>query len=156
MSRDLAQSSNAVVSAPDCEMNASLPANAEVWAKLALSPMPGTSRPTQLGPRMRSRCGRAASSMACLKLGPPGMTAAERPALSTSAARVPRRPSSSMSPGTVGAGVQITARSGVCGRLATLRNAGRPATLPCFGLTGQIGPAKPPSSRLRISVAPRL
>jgi hypothetical protein len=52
---------------------------AGMWAKLAFSPRPGTSRPRQLGPRMRSSHGRAASSMACF-------CSAVRPALMTTAA----------------------------------------------------------------------
>ena len=58
------------MSPPDCETKASSPGSAAVWAKLAFRPSSGTSSPTQLGPRMRSRCGRAASSMACVRLRP--------------------------------------------------------------------------------------
>src|SRR3546814_14710203 len=57
-----AQSSTMVHSAPDWQTKASWPGCALVWAKLAFSRSPGTSRPTQLGPRMRSRYGLAASS----------------------------------------------------------------------------------------------
>ena len=81
-----AQSSTAVTSAPDCETKATLPASASVCAKLALRPRCGVSRPMQFGPRMRSRCGRAASSIACFCAAP------SRPAVMTIAARVPRRP----------------------------------------------------------------
>ena len=75
MPRPLAQSSIAVTSAPDCDTNASPSACTPVCAKLAFEPACGDSRPRQLGPRMRSRCLRAASSMACF-------CAASRPAVS--------------------------------------------------------------------------
>jgi hypothetical protein len=52
--RDLAQSSTAVTSAPDCDTKATLPGSASVCAKLAFSPRCGVSRPRQLGPSMRS------------------------------------------------------------------------------------------------------
>ncbi len=110
--RPRAQSSRAVTSAPDCDTNASCPGCAPTWAKLAFRPMCGASRPRQLGPRMRSRCGRAASSMACF-------TAGSKPAVSTTAARVPRAPRAAISAGTVAGGVQITASSGVSGSAAT-------------------------------------
>ncbi len=49
-----AQSSTAVHSAPDCETKAIGPGVAAAWLKLALRPMPGLSRPTQFGPRIRN------------------------------------------------------------------------------------------------------
>ncbi|MCY1553232.1 hypothetical protein D9M68_896970 [compost metagenome] len=113
MPREPAQSSMAVTSAPDCETKASSPWRAPMCAKLALSPRWGTSMPMQLGPRMRSVCTLAASSMACL-------VALSSPAVTTMAARVPRSPSAWISGTTVAAGVQITARSGASGRAATL------------------------------------
>ena len=59
MCRSRAQSSTAVTSAPDWATNARRPGSAAAGAKLAFRPMPGTSRPTQFGPRMRSSQGRA-------------------------------------------------------------------------------------------------
>ena len=112
MPRAAAQSSIAVTSAPDCETKARLPGWASRWAKLAFRPAYGDSRPRQLGPRMRSRCRPAAASIAAL-------VAASSPAVSTTAARVPRAPSASISPGTLAGGVQITARSGGAGKPAT-------------------------------------
>ncbi len=135
MPRLLAQSSTPVTSAPDCETKASLPGNAPAWAKLALRPMPGTSSPTQLGPRMRSSVGRAASSMRCLRLTPWLSRSALRPAVSTMAALVPRAPSSAIKPGTVCGGVQMTARSGVFGSAPTSAYTGLPASSRCLGLT---------------------
>src|SRR4051812_15455003 len=105
MPREPAQSSRAVVNAPDCDTKATEPGAAEVGAKLALSPQPGTSRPTQFGPRIRSRWGLAASSIARCRLRPPGPAAAVIPAVRTTAAFVPRAPRSAMSDGTVAAGV---------------------------------------------------
>ena len=109
--RDLLQSSTAVTSAPDCETNATSPDSASVCAKLAFRPRCGLSRPRQFGPSTRSTCGRAAPSIACFCAG-------LRPAVITTAARVPSRPSSAISSGTLAGGVQITARSGGCGRAA--------------------------------------
>ena len=102
----------AVTSAPDCETNASCPGRAGMCAKLAFSRARVLSSPTQLGPRMRSSAGRAASSMACF-------CSAVRPALMTMAARVPRWANCRTRSTTVAAGVQMTASSGTSGRSAT-------------------------------------
>ncbi|MNL36682.1 hypothetical protein D3C87_1587780 [compost metagenome] len=108
-----------MASAPDCVANASLPGNAMAWAKLALRPIFGTIRPTQLGPSMRSSHGRAASSMACWWVIPVSASGLDMPALRTTAARQPRRPSSAMMAGIVAGGVQMTARSGHAGSSST-------------------------------------
>lgn len=149
MRRDLAQSSTAVTSAPDCDTNAMLPGSASVCAKLAFRPRRGVSKPMQLGPSTRSRCGRAASSIACLCV-------ASRPAVMTIAARVPCSPSSVIRPGTVAGGVQITARSGTVGRSATRACTRSPSSSRWRGLTACTGPAKAPARRLRHTVAPTL
>ena len=128
MRRDFDQSSTAVTSAPDCDTNAMSPASASVCAKLAFRPMCGLSRPRQFGPSSRSTCGRAASRIACF-------CAALSPAVMTIAARVPRRPSASISPGTVCGGVHSTARSGASGRSAGLAYTATPSSVACFGLT---------------------
>ena len=78
------------------------------------------------------------------------------PALMTIAQRVPLAPSAAIKPGTVAAGVQITARSGTPGRDATSGQAIWPAICACLGLTSQIGPLKPPPCRLRRIWVPRL
>jgi hypothetical protein len=71
----------AVTSAPDCETNASCPGRAGMCAKLAFSRARVLSSPTQLGPRMRSSAGRAASSMACFcSAVRPALTAKVQPA----------------------------------------------------------------------------
>ena len=149
MPRPAAQSSMAVTSAPDCDTKARAPGRASTCAKLAFRPMCGASKPRQLGPRMRSRWRPAAWSMAAL-------VAASSPAVSTTAARVPRTPKASISPGTLAGGVQITARSGACGRAAT---SGKQTSSPRrsrLGFTGQRGPVKGACRTLRQTVAPTL
>src|SRR6185312_14707560 len=153
--RGCAQSRSAVVSAPDCATKARCPGIAPVCAKLALRPMPGTSNPMQLGPKIRSRWRPAARSMALASVPPSGARCSS-PELITIAAREPRDPRAATTPGMVAAGVQITARSGACGRSSTLRYALNPATLSCRRFTGQTGPWNPPCKRLLITVAPTL
>ena len=71
----------------------------------------GVSRPRQLGPSRRSRCGRAASSAACFCAArQAGGHARWRRACR---ARRARRPA----PAPCAGGVQITARSGACGQV---------------------------------------
>ena len=156
ISRSPAQSSIAVASAPDCVMNASVPAIACPGAKLAFRPAPGTSAPMQFGPRIRSSQGRAAASICCSSEGPPSAPGCRSPDDSTIAARVPLRPRSAINPGTVFAGVQITARSGVPGSDCTSRQDGPPAMLSWRLLTGHSAPWKPPPLRLRSTTAPTL
>jgi hypothetical protein len=126
--RDLAQSSTAVTSAPDCDTKATSPSSASVCAKLAFRPRRGVSSPRQFGPSTRSRCGFAAASIACF-------CAALNPAVITMAARVPRRPSSPIRSAMLSGGVHSTARSGGCGRSATCAYTGWPSSTACFGFT---------------------
>ena len=147
--RSTAQSSTAEASAPDCDRKASLPGCGAIWAKLALSPMPGTNRPRLFGPRMRSMCGLAASSISWRR-----PLSRVRPAVSTMAARVPRSPSSAMTAGTVWAGVATIARSGAAGREAMSLKQARPLMVSCFGFTGQIGPLKPASHTFLVTNKP--
>jgi hypothetical protein len=149
MLRDLAQSSTAVTSAPDCDTKAMSPASASVCAKLALRPRCGVSRPRQFGPSTRSRCGRAASSVCCF-------CAAVRPAVITIAARVPSAPSAATRPGIVAGGVHSTAMSGGAGRASTVAWQGWPSSSLRDGLTACTGPLKAPARRLRHTVAPTL
>ncbi|GAB1390964.1 hypothetical protein MASR1M6_31460 [Rubrivivax sp.] len=132
--RPRAQSSIEVASAPDCEMKASVPGVASTCEKLALSRACGASSPRQLGPTMRSRCTRAASSIACFCAG-------VRPAVITTAARVPSAPRSAISPGSVAGGVQMTASSGACGRSCTRATTGMPSSSVAFGFTAISRPA---------------
>jgi hypothetical protein len=153
--RAFAQSSVAVQNPPDCDTNASVPALISVCANVAFSPMPGTSIPTQFGPSSRSVCGRAASSIAWL-IDFPSRYSSDSPAVMTAAAFVPRSPSCATTSGIVRGGVQITARSGATGRLATFGYVKTPATAGYFGFTGMIGPVKLPCSRLRMITPPTL
>ena len=73
--------------------------------------MCGDNKPMQLGPKMRSNCGFAASNMACF-------CSRVMPAVSTTAARVPKAASCVIKPTTVLAGVHITAKSGTAGKSA--------------------------------------
>ena len=68
--------------------------------------------PRQFGPAIRSNCGRAAASMAW-------RSSPVNPAEITTAPLVPRAAACSMIPGTVGAGVAMTTRSGVSGSAAS-------------------------------------
>ena len=70
MPRGAAQSSIAVIIAPDWLTKAMSPGGGARCEKLASSPIRGTMMPTQLGPTMRSRWGLAASSVACCKRPP--------------------------------------------------------------------------------------
>ena len=156
MPRVVAQSSMAVASAPDCVTKASVPGSELQGAKLALSCTPEASAPMQFGPRMRSRYGRAASSMACSSVWPVESCASRRPADSTMTARVPLAPSAATSEGTVAAGVQITASSGTPGKESMSGHSCWPATSPPCSPTAQTGPLKPPPCRLRSTMAPTL
>ena len=156
MSRARAQSSTPAISAPDSDTNATRPAAAPPTAMLAFRPMPGASNPELLAPRMRSRYGLAASSIAWRMLRPRESRAVATPALITMAARVPSSPRVRTMPGIVAGGVQMMARSGACGRRATSCQTCRPSSVSYFGLTGNSGPLKPPSRRLRRIVAPTL
>ncbi len=96
--------------APDCEISPSDPDRASPRANVAFNPMPGRMMPRQLGPSTRSPWRRAFSSSARSSAAPAGPVS-EKPALTTTAARTPAAPHCSMIPGTVAAGVAITARS---------------------------------------------
>src|SRR5690606_21436797 len=105
-----------VQSAPDWDTKARDPGRALAWAKLAFSPMPGTRSPRQLGPRMRIPDAAAAAPRDAARVGPPPAGARPSPAVNTTAARVPRAPSSATTCGTTAGGVQTTASSGTTGR----------------------------------------
>ena len=117
MPRACAQSRTEVVIAPDCARKAMPPCCGVRCAKLAFKPMPGTSTPSVFGPTIRTRCGRAASSIACCS-DPQSGSNALNPAETTTTPRVPRAPSSATIRGTSRAGTASTARSGVSGMLA--------------------------------------
>jgi hypothetical protein len=107
------------------------------------------SRPRQLGPRMRSRWRRAASSMACARWRPGRRSARPRRAC-RAAQGVDQRPArwpAACRPRPARAPAAATPRA-----LYT----GWPSSSPPLGLTAISGPAKPPWRRLRQTVAPTL
>ena len=65
------------------------------------------------------------------------------------------RPHAATASGTVDAGVQIRARSGVSGIASTEVCTGKPWISPPFGFTGYTAPAKPESLRARRTWKPR-
>ena len=152
MRRSSAQSMTEVSMAPDWLTSAMSPARGIRWAKLALIPAAGEIRPRQFGPTIRMRWGRAASSTCWRRVAP--STVSPRPAEMTMAAQQPRSPSAAMMPGTVRAGVAITARSGTSGSVSTERWHCRPWISRACGLTSMIRPAKPPETRLSTSTEP--
>ncbi len=115
----MAQSNTDVHSAPDCEMKPMCPFMGVAAAKLALRCTPGTMIPRQLGPMIRIPGNFACSQRMSASSFRPGSPISRKPAEMITTPRVPASPSERISPGTVGPGVQITARSGTCGRLPT-------------------------------------
>ena len=117
MPASMAQSSTDVHSAPDCEMKPMCPLVGVAAAKLALRWMPGTMNPEAVGaedphPRKLRLLARTCSSS--LR---PASPISRKPAEMMTIPRVPASPSERTNSGTVAEGVQITARSGTCGRL---------------------------------------
>ncbi len=112
-----AQSSTEAHRAPDCEMKPMCPLAGVAAAKLAFRLIPGTMRPRQLGPRIRMpsnfRCSWRMRSSRFL----PSAPISRKPAEMITSPRVPAWPHCRTIAGTDGAGVQMTARSGTCGRL---------------------------------------
>lgn len=87
-------------------------------AKLAFKEMPGTMIPRQFGPRIRMPSNLAFSASTCSSNLRPSVPISRKPAEMITIPRVPASPRAPTRPGTVGDGVQITARSGGWGRLA--------------------------------------
>ena len=117
MPSSIAQSSTEVHSAPDWEMKPMCPLAGVAAAKLAFRWMPGTMMPRQFGPRIRMPSNLRCSSRTCSSSLRPSSPISRKPAEMITMPRVPASPHSRTSAGTVGAGVQMTARSGACGRL---------------------------------------
>ena len=113
-----AQSSTALHSAPDCETKAILPGGASSGAKLAFRPMPGTSRPMELGPSTRMPWALASARTASSTLRPEASAACCKPAVMMQAALAPFCPKARMDSANEPTGPHISARSGACGRLA--------------------------------------
>ena len=131
-----AQSSTEVHSAPDCEMKPMCPLAGVAAAKLAFRLIPGTMMPRQFGPRIRMpsnfRCSWRTSSSSFR----PSAPISRNPAEMITIPRVPASPHCRTIAGTVAAGVQITARSGACGRLGMSLYAWIPCTASRLELTG--------------------
>src|SRR5262249_5787474 len=129
----VAQSSIAVHTAPDWDTRPSDPGSAAPRAKVAFSPSAGRAMPRQLGPTSRTPQRRAFSRSARSSFAPSAPTSAN-PAVITTAERTPALPHSSITPGTVLAGVAMTARSTGAGTLATDGSRPPPLTDGYFGL----------------------
>jgi len=108
-----------VHSAPDCETNATFPSAGCPAANVAFIPMRGTMIPRQLGPMILIPSNSAAAAFTSPSSAFPSAPVSRNPAERMMSPRIPCAPQSRTRPGTVVAGVQITARSGVRGREAT-------------------------------------
>ena len=133
------QSRIAVQIAPLWLTSATLPGRAIVVAKVAFNPARGLITPRQLGPMMRMRP-RLASSSTWRSSSAPALPASLKPAEMMIAPFTPAATHSRTTPGTVLAGVTITARSTLSGTAATVGYARIPSTLVRFGLTGNTVP----------------
>ena len=139
MPRPAAQSTIAAATEPDCARSASRPGAAGAGARLAFSRAPGTTIPKEPGPTTRSRCGRAASSIAWRSGPGPG----PRPV--TTASRHPRAPSAATAAGSASGGRPRMATSGASASVA----------MPAVSATGISLPSKPPARMpARIGSAP--
>ena len=121
--------------APDCETRPRRPGRAGVRAKVALSPASVRMSPRQFGPRIRTPPRFAAASIASWSVRP-SLPASANPLESTAAALIPARAASSITPGTVAAGVTTTARSTFPSSSLRRRATLRPNTSRCLRLTG--------------------
>ena len=96
--------------APLWEMNPTEPGRAIAPAKVALRPPGGRMMPRQFGPTIRICPARASSRISCSNFTPSSPISL-KPAEITTAPFTPASTHSRMMPGTVGAGVTMTARS---------------------------------------------
>ena len=125
----------AVHRAPLWLINPRLPGRAMVVAKVAFRPLWGFITPRQLGPMIRMAPFLASSMTLCSSSTPAGPVSL-KPAEMMTAPGTPASAHSRMRPGTVAAGVVITARSTFSGMEATLGYARTANTLGRLGLTG--------------------
>ena len=102
--------------------------------------MPGLATPKLAGPTIRMLWRRQISSSSA-RAGPLSSAAI------TTRALTPRRPQSSATPSTAGAGTAMTARSTCSGSAAADGRQGMPSSSAAPGLTGYTGPEKPPPIR---------
>ncbi len=124
-------------------------------AKVALTPVRGLIRPRQFGPMSRKRAGRAAAKISASSRAPSAPDSL-KPAETIMAPRTPARARSLTTPGTVGAGVAITARSISSGIVPTAGYDLMPKTLERFGLTGKTVPPKGLVTRFQTRERPTL
>ena len=109
-----------VTIAPDWARKAMRPGRRRQMGEAGVEADAGHQQPDAIGPE-QAHADAAAPPPAWPASAAPA--APPKPALITTAALQPRAPSSATIPGTVGAGVAITASSGTSGRLATSRMA---------------------------------
>ena len=112
---------------PACGRNSVKPT---AWSRTCVAIRPMQLGPTSVTPEVRAVRTSSASAAA------PASPASEKPAATTSTAGMPRRPHCSTTAFTWAAPSVTSARSGASGSSATLRNAGRPQTVPPRRFTG--------------------
>ncbi len=105
--------------APDWLRKPTWPGRAMVPAKVALRPVRGFISPRQLGPTSRMPERRRPSRMRASR-AMPAAPISRKPAESTITPLTPAAAQASINPGTVAAGVAITARSTASGTSATV------------------------------------
>ena len=133
--RSTDQSRIPVTRAPDCDRKARPPGKAITGEKLAFRPLAGRRAPRQLGPTMRRFGNSLRTDLSSSSISRPAGPASRKPAEMTIMPRPPSSPNSRASPGTVGAGVQTTTRSGTTGSDASEGNVLTPATTGCLRFT---------------------
>ena len=112
MPRGVAQSRTEVMIAPDCVTKASSPGPRRRCAKLALRPMPRHQHAEAVGPDQAHAVFRPPWRAAC-SAAPAAAPPSPKPAVITTAARVPRRAERGDRPrAPFAGGVEMTARSG--------------------------------------------
>ena len=149
------QSSTAVRSAPLWLTKPTDPRLAMSAANVALSPETGLMTPRQLGPTTRMPAARAVRSTSCSSAAPAGPTS-RNPALMMMTPRMPRAAHSSMSAGTDGGGVTMTARSTGSPMAVSEGDALMPRMALRVGLTGKTVPPKGLLMRFHRMVRPTL
>ena len=121
-------SSRAVPIPPDCTARPARPAAGRLAAKVAFRPMPGTATPRAAGPTSRMPWRRQHASRAARPAG-------SSPEVITTSAPAPRRPHSSATSRTAGAGTLTTTRSTGSGRAAADRRHRMPSSSLACGCT---------------------
>src|ERR1700684_1647317 len=125
-SRDRCPSS-AIPTPPDCTTTPATPPAGWPAAKVAFSPIRGTTTPEQFGPTSRMPYLRHIASNPA--------PSAPRPEVITVRARTPLRPHPAATPGTAAGGTAITTRSTASGRSSTDATQGTPSRDRACGFT---------------------